>query len=700
VTAVPLLAIVAAAAAPVDLDALLSPRPDPAGELLRQGMRRLRRGEHGPACDLFTEAAKAEGIADLADYARVHGAEAAMGAGRPADAVRLLRGMVGGTPYDDRAIGLLGRALAATGRTDDAADAMPLLTTYLTRFPKGSQAAAVRSAAAECLERGGDPAGAQARRRQLWSLHPRSSAGAAIPTPEDPPPTPDEILARAGAFHRAHRHKAVLNLVEPLLTRQAVKRLTKPQVCRARFLAGHTQTKRRKHANASDELTRYVRAGCQRDRVRALYLLGRARDRSGRDAQALKAFDALVREFPTTTYADDALLLKALVLLELGRQGEAVATLKEQVRRYPDGDMAHEGWWRLAWIPWSGGRIRASLEALDAALNTGKREKSWSTRGRTLYWRGRALWRLDRRAASLDAWRETIRQYPLSYYAFQAANRLREAQAPAGPDLLPPPSGPSSRSYRDRPEFHRPGFLRALRLLRLGLGQEARGELKALGLLDDGSDEGKWLASELFERVGDYPRSHNVPRRRIPRFQDRMPNGEALHQWRLAYPRPFATLMDQATAEVAIPEDLLMGLVREESGFNPGIESWANAIGLGQLLVKTARSMARKLPGPPVALNEATLRQPKLNLRLGARYLALLQKLFGHPALMAAGYNAGEGAVARWRKRFAGLSADEFVESIPYEQTRNYTKRVVQSWGRYRYLYSDGEVIQLPQRVP
>ncbi len=179
-----------------------------------------------------------------------------------------------------------------------------------------------------------------------------------------------------------------------------------------------------------------------------------------------------------------------------------------------------------------------------------------------------------------------------------------------------------------------------------------------------------------------------------------MPTGEALHQWRLAYPRPFAALMAQATEEVSIPKDLLMGLVREESGFNPGIESWANAIGLGQLLVKTAKAMARKLPGPPVALDETTLRQPQLNLRLGARYLSLLQKLFGHPALMAAGYNAGEGAVAKWRKRFAGLSADEFVESIPYEQTRNYTKRVVQSWGRYRYLYGDGEVIQLPQRVP
>ena len=86
----------------------------------------------------------------------------------------------------------------------------------------------------------------------------------------------------------------------------------------------------------------------------------------------------------------------------------------------------------------------------------------------------------------------------------------------------------------------------------------------------------------LFERVGLYTRSHNVPRRSLPGYQDRAPVGEALREWMLAHPRPFAEPLESAAKEGGVPVDLLTGLVREESGFNPEIESWANAIGLGQ----------------------------------------------------------------------------------------------------------------------
>lgn len=701
--ALPLLALVTVGAtggATVDLDELLRPREDLAGELLRQGIELRQAGKEREALLVLDKAAKSEAIGDLEDYARVHGAQAAMALGEATEAARLLRGMTGGTALDDRAGGLLGRALAATGKIDAAADAVRLLKSYLQRFPRGGQAGAVRRVLAESLERSGDAAGAKAERRRLWVTHPRVASGADIDTLDDPPPTPDEIMDRAQSYYRVHKHDDVLELVDPLLTRKAVKGLTKAQVCRARFMSGHTRTKKRKHADAADELTRHVRAGCRDQRVRALYLLGRARDRSGRDAQAVEAFDLLVQEFPGASYADDALLLKAIVLLELKRDRQAIKTLKEQVRRYPDGDMAHEAWWRLAWIPWTKGRITQSLKALKAALATGKREKSWYTRGRTQYWKGRALWRLGKRTKAKATWREAIADYPLAYYAFQSANRLRDAKSLPRADLLPKPTGAARRSYKHRAAFDGPSFKRAVRLLRLGLGGEARRELSAAGLLDDGAGDGKWLAADLFERVGDFPRSHNIPRRSIPAFQDRMPTGEALHEWRLAYPRPFDKEMARASKENKLPTDFLMGLVREESGFDPNVESWANAVGLGQLLRKTARSMARKLPGPPVALDEKSLREPALNLRLGGRYLGMLQKMFGHPALMAAGYNAGEGAVGKWRKRFKGLSADEFVESIPYEQTRNYTKRVVESWGRYRFLYGKGEVIRLPQKVP
>lgn len=696
-----LLAVISASGGgAVDLQALVKPRKDPAGELLRRGIELRRAGDERGAFEVLSKAVGSKGIGDLEDLARVQAAQAAMAGDAAGEAVRLLRGMSGGTGLDDRAGGLLGRALVATGKTDAAADAVRLLTSYLGRFPRGSQAAAARRALLAGLERTGDEAGATEQRRKLWVLHPRAAEAADVAAPEEPPPTPDEIMDRADAFYGVHQHDAVLELVEPLLTRGAVRSLTKEQVCRARFMSGHTRAKKRKHADSADELTKYVRAGCRAERVRALYLLGRARDRSGRDAQAIEAYDLLVEEFPEATYADDALLLKAIVLLELERNREAVRTLKEQVKRYPDGDMAHEAWWRLAWIPWAKAKVKRSLKALDASLATGQREKSWYTRGRTLYWKGRALLKLGRRTEAIEAWRQAIRQYPLAYYAFQSANRLREAKAPPGPKLLPPPSGPKRRTYPRRPEFESPAFKRAIRLLRLGLGDEARQELEIAGLLKDGDGPGRWLAADLFERVGDYPRSHNIPRRQIPGYEDRMPLGEALYEWRLAYPRPFEREMAHASKEAGLPRDFQLGLVREESGFDPDIESWANAVGLGQLLRRTAKSMARKLPGPPVAIDEQSLRDPALNLRLGAQYLALLQRMFDHPALMAAGYNAGEGAVGKWRRRFKGLDADEFVESIPYEQTRNYTKRVIESWGRYRYLYGKGEVIVLPQKVP
>ena len=306
--------------------------------------------------------------------------------------------------------------------------------------------------------------------------------------------------------------------------------------------------------------------------------------------------------------------------------------------------------------------------------------------------------RLGAQKAALAAWRRCAREYPLSYYALQALNRLQEVGATVGPDLLPPAGGPTEWRFAHRPAFDDPGFARALRLLRVGLPKLAKGELSALGLLAGDDSDGRWLAAVLFERVGMFPHSHSIPRRQLPGYQDRPPTGEAYREWLLAYPRPFEPEVRAAAAEGGVPKDLLWALVREESGFNPEIESWANAIGLAQLLLRTARGVAKGLPG--VQVDARTLRDPALNLRLGARYLGGLHGRFSHHALAVAGYNAGGAAVARWRKRFGGLSADELVEAIPYEQTRNYTKRVLMAWGRYHFLYGKGDVVALPLPVP
>jgi soluble lytic murein transglycosylase len=132
--------------------------------------------------------------------------------------------------------------------------------------------------------------------------------------------------------------------------------------------------------------------------------------------------------------------------------------------------------------------------------------------------------------------------------------------------------------------------------------------------------------------------------------------------------------------------------MREESAFSPRIESFANAIGLTQMLVKTAKRFAN---GSTVT--REVLLDPSKNVELGSRFLGFLWKHFNSaPPLTIAGYNAGEAAVERWLNERGTLAMDEFMETIPYDETRNYTKRVLASFFAYSWLYGEAPVPTVP----
>ena len=135
--------------------------------------------------------------------------------------------------------------------------------------------------------------------------------------------------------------------------------------------------------------------------------------------------------------------------------------------------------------------------------------------------------------------------------------------------------------------------------------------------------------------------------------------------------------------------------MREESAFSPKTESFANAIGLTQMLVKTAKRFS---DGAPVTRD--VLLDPAKNVELGARFLGFLWKHFdGTAPLTISGYNAGEAAVDRWLAERGDLDMDEFMETIPYDETRNYTKRVLASYFAYSWLYGSKPVPTVPLRA-
>jgi soluble lytic murein transglycosylase len=159
----------------------------------------------------------------------------------------------------------------------------------------------------------------------------------------------------------------------------------------------------------------------------------------------------------------------------------------------------------------------------------------------------------------------------------------------------------------------------------------------------------------------------------------------------LYYPRAFTELVEAAAKEENLPRELLFGLIRTESAFSPGIRSWAGATGLTQLMGATAADMAGRLHrrgGPDYAAGgEIDLKDPEANIRLGAVYLRYLMDRTESPLMALLAYNGGIGRLRRWRRAEPALGGDLFLETVEYNETREYGRKVLAAAAAYGYLY-------------
>jgi soluble lytic murein transglycosylase len=296
-----------------------------------------------------------------------------------------------------------------------------------------------------------------------------------------------------------------------------------------------------------------------------------------------------------------------------------------------------------------------------------------------------------------------ISDYPLSWYSVMAYSRLREMNRGKARsdtkkalqfDGRADVPGADTTAWRMEVPADRlgPRWDRARLLARLGLPKEAWAALRNTGADDD--PQMLWLGAWVLDRAGAYPLSHNILRRKLKHFRRNPPSGGMVKHWKIAYPKPYGAMIKKAAKATRINPLFAWGVIREESGFNPRVESFANAIGLMQLILPTARRMATRKEG---RVTRARLKQPKFNVTLGTRYLRRLRDVTGaNWAVIPAGYNAGDGALKRWMKARGHLPLDLFVETIPYEEARGYTKRVIASWATYRALYGGRHADPLP----
>jgi soluble lytic murein transglycosylase len=511
----------------------------------------------------------------------------------------------------------------------------------------------------------------------LWSSHPRSPLAAqaerrlgkaALTVPA--------TVARAESLVELHRNRQGLDVLRSVLPRL---KIPDPLACRARLVEGRALRKERRHSEVQEVLQPVVRSCTDPDlRVRAMYLLGTSQSVVA-PASAVKTFDALAKEFPENPLADDALFVAADLLSQDGDTAGALSRLDRIAERYPEGDQLGEALFKAFWL-----RQRASdqtgalaaLAALEAAR--GSAEESYDVE-RARYWRARVLDQGKRTGEALALWEGLALEHPGTYYGLMARERLAEHDPVRAARVAETPSDFDAGTLLEDPHF-----LAGVELLRLGFEDAASSELLAARRTGQ-PPETQRLLVEALARTGDVRSAHGVARLALRRDLSGPVAPGTRDLWAIAYPDAFRELVVRYTKGSPVEPELLQALMREESALDPKALSWAGAVGLTQLMLPTAREVARALRiRAPTAQQ---LQDPSTNIQLGSAYLArLLQRFDGNVAFALASYNAGEGAVSRWRSSRPESELDRWVEEIPLSETRGYVKRVLRSWNTYRLL--------------
>ena len=290
-----------------------------------------------------------------------------------------------------------------------------------------------------------------------------------------------------------------------------------------------------------------------------------------------------------------------------------------------------------------------------------------------------ALYFLGSLTNSSDAYQQILGQFPNDYYAVLARQRLQIPAAPAvfasRSEVFQPP--PASRFRFERARLLETAALDDLATTELRFGAEQAVHREAFGL------ELARMASE-----------RNEPSRAI-RFLKRYASGyvytplaDAPREfWMLAYPLPYRDALENYSEQAGLDPFLVAALVRQESEFDPQVVSRAGAYGLTQVLPSTGRELSRRLGIR--GFHTSMLTDPGLNLRLGTAYLSrLLTQLEGRWEPTLAAYNAGKSRAVAWQSRGEFREPAEYIETIPFTETRNYVKIVLRNADLYRRLYS------------
>lgn len=416
-----------------------------------------------------------------------------------------------------------------------------------------------------------------------------------------------------------------------------------------------------------------------------LYMLAEISRNEKKEEEHASDLNELVKNYPTSRWLEEALYSGGNMYLLKHDSQRAIYHYSLLVQLFPKSSYAPSAHWRAAWMNY---RLRNYGEAARLMDEQIVRYSAGIEAPSALYWRGRIYEDEEHNPGqALNYYTALSSNYTNYYYAGLARSRISILSAKTTAihpsDVLSSVRPLAIPSLTGEVPEDEPHVIKARLLANAALNEYISAEIQS----SPGSEEwGAFAQAQIYNSFGETTRALQSLKRSGISFFALPISKVPLVYWKILFPRPFWEELSSNARKNDLDPYLVASLIRQESEFNPGAVSHANAYGLMQLLPSVGKSLARRQGIKNLGTTQ--LLNPSTNLQLGTYNLRLvIDRYNGQLEYALASYNAGDVPVRQWISAGEYKDIAEYVESIPYTETREYVQAILRNQQIYREVY-------------
>jgi soluble lytic murein transglycosylase len=486
--------------------------------------------------------------------------------------------------------------------------------------------------------------------------------------------TEREQLDRAAGLHAKGRFDLAVEAYQAVLKLRPTDKGLMVQTARCLFKDRKDQ---RAIAVLKDVLKGEV---AEKDRMEALHLLSLIYWRLDRGKDFELCCNAVMDKGPPVLKRK-AIYNMASYHLENGRFDEALSFLNKLQKVNSDPALSSQARWKAAWIQYSSRRYPEAAEAFREMRSLGAGGDLVQA---SKYWQARSLMAAKRTNQSQELLKEVVESAPLHYYGIEASRLLKSLGIPGEPAKKAAPSFPNVKLTAADQANGTVNF--AEKLMELGLHEFALMNLSALPKAVRSSPSIAFLTARAAYGAQRYKVAHDALSSAFGPFLENPPADAPPEFVEMAFPRVHFSETMRLAQKHDIDPHLIWAVIRQESRYDAEAVSPAGALGLMQVTPGAAGVPSRRGKVSPAVIAEVL--EPKRNIELGIRILAKnLQTFQGKLVPAVASYNADIRKVRTWLQRNGKLKQDEFIENIPFRETRLYVKKVLAGYRAYAVVH-------------